>query len=140
MALICDLPQARNDLFTCAVKPAWCKEHDGNQQQADDRQPMERIGGGNDILEPHEGDGADQRTVKRTRAAEHQHDQRFGRKREAEAVEADDLGGDGIQRTANAGDDARYDEHLQNRAVDDAAHGLNADAVLLDAAAQHAEG
>lgn len=101
---------------------------------------MERIGGGNDIFEPHEGDGADQRAVKRTRAAEHQHDQRFGRKREAETVETDDPGGNGVERTANAGDDARYDEHLQNRAVDGAAHGLNADAVLLDAAAQHAEG
>ena len=84
---------------------------------------MEGIGGGDVVLEEHEDDGADQRAVERAGAAQHQHHQRFGREREAQAVEADDLGGDGVQRPADAGDGAGDHIHLDQRRFDRGAHG-----------------
>ena len=48
-----------------AIKALGRKQHHGNQQCADDRQPMERVGGRDQIFDPDKSYRADQRSVER---------------------------------------------------------------------------
>ncbi|MCY1550978.1 hypothetical protein D9M68_872740 [compost metagenome] len=101
---------------------------------------MERVDRGDAILEPDEDQRADHGAVELAGAAEDQHDQRFGGHIEREAIEPDDLGGDGRERAAEPGDGACNCVHFDQGEIDRRAHGPHADRVLLDAAAEHAEG
>ncbi len=91
------------------------------------------------MFETHEDDGADDRAIERADAAEHEHHERVRGQLEADAVEPDHLRRDRRERTAHPGDEAGNHEHLEEVRRHEGAHGADADRVLLDAPAQHAE-